>query len=646
MYLVLKVSLNKGSSMEINQRDEMNFSGFLNLMRKKHKVTMEEICEGICSKSMMNRVETGERLPDKLTRDRLLQRMGVAQETYQDSLMGEEYETYELRESLLNSIEDNHYLKSQCAFKAYENWWNTHGKEGMSKVEKQFFLAMKYQLYLWELGREEMFLKKMSREEEQKAKRILEEALELTLGKKRNKKLGLLAEPEIHLLAEYLRFQPRKEALSGYKSLLKSVEESKVDVVSRAKTYPLLVCYFLNKSKEANLTKEEWEENLSFCERAIQHLLGSGRNLFLVELIELWEECYKALGKPKFVLSFLQENHNLHEIYKERKAWKSMFLELYGRYGLSAYRKNFAYLYRQTRSYHAGEVIKIRRKMFGYSSKRLCEGICSEKTLTRLENKKAKTQMPVVRELLERLNLHPEYIRARVVTNDFHVLERADLLAVYLNTEEIERAEAVYLRLKQELCMEIPQNRQYLMRMEEEIKLKKKEIAPKEFTDRMEEILEITLKKEYLHSKEIFLSREEEVLSYRIFMEQEESNTLYGEVIKKRLQFYRERGIKTFLTDYEFLLTGYCSYLGNKKEYEESNRLCEELILTCLKTGRVAALEAHLYNLLWNKWKEYPGIDKERGKRDLYYCIYLTRIGRNEMGEKFFEKEITKEYQL
>ena len=99
MYLVLKVSLNKGSSMEINQREEMNFSGFLNLMRKKHKVTMEEVCEGICFKSMMNRVETGERLPDKLTRDRLLQRMGVAQETYQDYLMGEEYELYSILET-------------------------------------------------------------------------------------------------------------------------------------------------------------------------------------------------------------------------------------------------------------------------------------------------------------------------------------------------------------------------------------------------------------------------------------------------------------------------------------------------------------------------------------------------------------------
>lgn len=632
--------------MEINQRDEMNFHVFLNLMRKKHNVTMEEVCEGICSKSMMNRVETGERLPDKLTRDRLLQRMGVAQETYQDYLMGEEYETYELRESLLNSLEDNHYLKSQYAFKAYENWWNTQGKEKMSRVEKQFILAMKYQLYLWELEREGMFLKKLTEKEELKAKQILEEALELTLGKKRKKQLGLLAEPEIHLLAEYLSFQPREEALSGYKSLLKSVEESKVDAVSRAKTYPLLVCYCLHKSKEVDLTKEEWEENLSLCERAIQHLLGSGRNFFFVELIELWEECYKALGRPKFVLSFLEENSNLHKIYQERKAWKSMFLELYGRYGLSAYQKNFAYLYRQTRSHHAGEVIKIRRRMLGYSSKKLCEGICSEKTLIRLENKKAKTQMPVVRELLERLNLYPEYIRARVITNEFHVLERANLLAIYLNTEEIEKAEAVYFRLKEELCMEIPQNRQYLMRMEEEIKLKKKETSLKEFTDRMKEILEITLKKEYLHSEEIFLSREEEVLSYRIFMEQEEGNTLYGEVIKKRLKFYKKRGIKTFLTDYEFLLTGYCSCLGNRKEYEESNRLCEELIITCLKTGRVAALEAHLYNLLWNKRKEYPSIDKEREKRDLYYCIYLTRIGRNEMGEKFFEKELTKEYQL
>lgn len=631
--------------MEKNQRDEMNFHVFFNLMRKKHKVTMEEVCEGICSKSMMNRIETGERLPDKLTRDRLLQRMGVAQETYQDYLMGEEYETYELRESLLNSIEDNHYSKSRCAFKAYENWWSTHGKEEMSKVEKQFFLAMKYQLYLWELGREGMFLKKLPQEEEHKAKRILEEALELTLGKKSKKKLGLLAEPEIHLLAEYLRFQPRKEALSDYKSLLKSVEESKVDAVSRAKIYPLLVCYFLNKSKEAILTKEEWEENLSFCERAIQHLLGSGRNFFFVELIELWEECYKALGKPKYVFSFLEENSNLHEIYKERKAWKSMFLELYGRYGLSAYRKNFAYLYRQTRSYHAGEVIKIRRKMFGYSSKRLCEGICSEKTLTRLENKKAKTQMPVVRELLERLNLHPEYIRARVVTNDFHVLERANLLAIYLNTEEIEKAETVYLRLKEELCMEILQNRQYLRQMEEEIKLKKKEISPKEFSDRMEEILEITLKKEYLYSEEIFLSREEEALSYRIFMEQEESNTLYGEVIKKCLQFYRERGIKTFLTNYEFLLTWYCSYLGNRKEYEESNRLCEELIPISLSIGRIVMTAQNLYNLIWNNWQEYPGLDKEMQCKDLYYCIYLSRIEKDRGAELFFRKKLKKEYE-
>ena len=81
-----------------------------------------------------------------------------------------------------------------------------------------------------------------------------------------------------------------------------------------------------DRAREEERKKEEWEENLSFCERAIQHLLGSGRNLFLVELIELWEECYKALGKPKFVLSFLQENHNLYEIYFLEKGSGSYFI--------------------------------------------------------------------------------------------------------------------------------------------------------------------------------------------------------------------------------------------------------------------------------------------------------------------------------
>ena len=55
-------------------------------------------------------------------------------------------------------------------------------------------------------------------------------------------------------------------------------------------------------------------------------------------------------------------------------------------------------------------------------------------------------------------------------------------------------------------------------------------------------------------------------------------------------------------------------------------------------------LEAHLYNLIWNKWVENPDKDKERQKQDLNYCIYLSRMEKNELGERFFKKRFEKEY--
>ena len=57
--------------------------------------------------------------------------------------------------------------------------------------------------------------------------------------------------------------------------------------------------------------------------------------------------------------------------------------------------------------------------MFGLTKAQLCDGICSLKTLTRLELKKAKTQMPIVRELFERLGLCPEYITAAIKNRCF-----------------------------------------------------------------------------------------------------------------------------------------------------------------------------------------------------------------------------------
>ena len=51
------------------------------------------------------------------------------------------------------------------------------------------------------------------------------------------------------------------------------------------------------------------------------------------------------------------------------------------------------------------------------------EGICSEKTLERLEKGKCKAQMAIVAELLHRLLLSAEYLHQEIITEDRELLE-------------------------------------------------------------------------------------------------------------------------------------------------------------------------------------------------------------------------------
>lgn len=92
-------------------KDEINFHGFLNATRQLHNATLDQVCEGLCSRSMMLRIESGDRLPEKQMRDRILSRMGVIIEGYEDYLSIDEYEQWELRQKLLGSIEKKNLRK-------------------------------------------------------------------------------------------------------------------------------------------------------------------------------------------------------------------------------------------------------------------------------------------------------------------------------------------------------------------------------------------------------------------------------------------------------------------------------------------------------------------------------------------------------
>ncbi|MDD7025593.1 MAG: hypothetical protein PUI46_00605 [Lachnospiraceae bacterium] len=616
-------------------KDEINFHGFLTTMRRLHKVTLEQVCQGLCSISMMKRIESGERLPDKLMRDRLMLRMGVALEGYEDYLSTEEYKEWEIRQRLLKAINEKEINIAKSYLAEYRK------KENCSTVENQFLEAMEFMLLQME----------NAPIDQQKA--VIERAVKLTIPDMEQALDGkaLLSEQEINLITEYLWLREDREKVyfDEYEKILIYIHNSLMDYNGRAKTYPKAAFYLCRRILDRYSTLENLQRGLKICHLAIEILRESEKAYYFVELLEVWQNLVdklkpllRANGKEKAVEALLVQT-------EEKKKWKKLLKELYAEYNAPVYMQNFCYLYWETESYCIGEVIRTRRNMLGMTKEQLCAGVCSIKTLTRIELKKAKTQMPIVRKLFERLGLCAEYTRARVITNDYETLKLADELAWYIINDRLEEWQKGLEELENRLCMEIPQNRQFIMSGYHLLERCIGGLDKEGFRKKMLETLEYTIPPHMvLKAGKKFLSRDEAQYIYNIGMEMEvtEENP-YIKVIEEICEELRiENRITAYFTRYEFFLTGLCSYLGNIGQYELSNELSTELIKESLIRKRIGLVAANIYNNFWNdqQTESTQKNSREKGKKQLIQCALLSKIYQTEKYAQFYEKQMDEYY--
>jgi len=619
-------------------KDEINFHKFLDAVRQLQDVTLEQVCEGLCTASMMKRIECGDRLPEKQMRDRLMARMGVSIEGYEDYLSTEEHEQWKLRQKLLRSIENKQVTEAEQYLEAYRIY------EKQNSVEAQYCDAV------------ELMILQMQNAPIEKQQAVIAHAVGLTMPKIEDglSEKMLLSEQELNLLTEYVWLReysgnPETEfewRYEQYQEILCYIQHSRLDEFCRAKVYPK-VAYYLS---ELILHKAKTEENLKtgirICNEAIELLRDSRKLYYLVELVEVLERLVKEYEFYLRKLNKREEVEKLQANLQEKKELRDVIRELYTEHEVCPYMEHFCHLYWEMETYCIGDVIRIRRQMFGMTKEELCEGICSVKTLTRIEHKKVKTQMPIVRELFERLGLCAEYIRARVITSEYSLLKLAGELVWYVNNHKIVEWEKCLDELEEQLCLGIPQNKQFVMYYRYLLKLQKKSISKEEFINKLIEIIEYTIPMDYIMKEgERFLSNEEYTYIRGIGMRAEK------EMAAKYMGIIAELGEKEepasgHIGKYEFLITSVISYLGNIGEYEESDRLSTMLARLSLTYRRSYVLAETLYNNLWNKQNVMPETDKsedEEYEKIIKKCIWLSKYNKNEKATIFFRK-ILEEY--
>lgn len=613
---------------ELQALDLWDFPTLVRKAREIQHITLEDLCKGICSFSMIGRIERGERYPDKELRDRILARLGVCSDGYENFLFQEDYLVWKRKQGIVNAIEKSNYETAENLLKYYDETGET------DKLGRQFSLVMKAQI-----------MQKRHEDREQIA-RLCEEAVKLTVSDIDRRAVGelCLSVQELDMILEYERYCHPERLASRCEEILTYIKSDMFDIYSYVKIYPKVVYYLYISTPEAD---RDWTRTLRLCNDGIEQLRTAGRMYYLWELLEIKKEGMTKLlnkvGDSKGAVT----RQTLENIIKTTADWLDALDFVHNLCGTHRKMESSCYLYQQKEAYCVSDVIRRRREMLGLTKKKLCEGVCSEKTIGRLEANKTKPQIEVVRRLFEKMNLSGEYQRWQIVTDDVRAFPIYDELGRSANNREFERIKKLLVELEKYISMENPINKQYRERIEVIAERRQGKISKEEAKRQLIEILEYTIPyKTIIGDDEKYLTNVEMqiILDIADNIENINDNVAFGVLEKLCKKMELDDGISEHIAVWETIMTHIANTYGDLGEYKNSNVISNRVIEESIHCYRMNAFALNLYIIAWNKGEcnKNNVCLNERCNERIYLnkCIILCQINKNITKEKIVKKRL------
>lgn len=609
---------------------DQDFAKLLKNIRTEENVSLDQLAMGFMSASQLAKIENGERPINKNIRDRLLERLGIAKELYENLLDLYDFEEWDYKKKILSAIQDKKIEDAYRLLKEYK----AHLREN-DRINHQFILTM------WgEVLKQEGASKEKIAECYQKAVRLTIPDVEKVWWQKRP-----LSVSEMNLLLETIIYGNNMDYLHKCRVLMEYIDTGYYDEIMKAKIYPKIVYYYLKKQI---LFKEYWNvetqtENLKICEKAIDKLRDAGRTYYLVELLEIEIQILETMPEDA-VTEHLEKNETDRINAKELM---SMIKNLYAEYEVPAYIQDCTYFYQQKWIFSMKDVLRTRREMFGLTQEQLCEGICSVKSLRRAEKGQTDMQRETLKKLLNRLGLSGQMQWSRLITSDREVIRMAEELADYINDRKFSVASKQLESMKSRIDLDIPQNKQYFLEKQALLEFEQGKVTREEFVKMEKEALECTLRAENLYRKENVYLTEQEIRCIRNSwkgMEEKEKK----ESVKFLLEFYGKNILKNGFSEaismYEFVTESAVNELGNMGEHEWAEEIDRRAIRASLQCRRVWDVHYKLYDILWNENE----IMKKSGKRvsndemntELKRCIMISHYVKRYFYENVYREKL------
>lgn len=619
--------MQKKNVMRTPMDSDQDFHKFLKRVRREEKIYLEQLAEGLMTVSQLARIEKGQRPIPKNMRDRLLGRLGISSDLYENLLNIEDYAAWVHQRNILYAIERRDTLEAQALIDAYEKEAPVY-----DRIKQQFCLVMRAEV----LRQQGADPGRTAACYDEAVRCTVPDIEHLCLEKK------LLCIQEIDMILEYEFYHKGEDFAEKCRDLMTFVENAVYDDLSKVKVYPKIAFYYLREvsSKQDGWSKENWNEGLKVCNRAVEMLRDAGRAFFLLELLEIKSKILECM-KTK------TEDEKLQAEYEECTELTALLKKLSAECDVPAYMQDCTYLYQQRWVFYIGDVLRIRREMYGLTQKELSKGICSVRTLRRAEKKEANMQHALVSALLRKLGLSKEFQRARIVTNDREVLRLKREILVCRNNRNFEQCRKLFIQIREKISLDIPENRQYLADLEASLDWKEGKISKEEFAAREEKVLRCTLTaKDFFRADEIYLTEMElSCICKKIQGLNEETKKSHIEFLLHFFDIF-ERKCKTLdhIVMYEFVMSCVASELGDMGKFQISTDLDKRVLKMSLSCKRICTVDGVLYNILWNEIEQQKQcgqyFENEKRTKQLQQCILLSHFCRQDFNEKFYKSKL------
>lgn len=589
-------------------KDEIGFHNLMNSVRKHRGVSLEKLGYGLYSDVMMHYIEAGERLPDYLMRNRIMDRLGISAEDYSDYVSSFEFTRYKKRNELMEAIETKQtdraneildYLLESC--------------DVSKKIEYQLLLGMKAKILMLE---QRPFFEIAS---------AYKCAIDVTMPNIDVKKIEEynLASEEIFLLISwvipsyYAGVIVLNEAEQVLIRILKIIEQSFFQEITKCKIYPMAVVKLYDL-----YVNEGIFENVVICNRISQ---------YAERAIELLRKNYRLY----YIMELLEIRERLNCVDDKSKRWIYIFSKIYDEYEEDYSMDNNCYIYKNSFVISIGEVIQSRREMLGITKKELAEGICVPKTIERIEKGINSPQQIVLKGIMQKLGVNGDYCRTDIQTNNYSLIRNYKL---YLNAMNRKNRDAiVFFHMLMADMEKNDSNQQELIRIINLAKIRDKEITTDRFVT--------NIKRALLHTK-IDIANIKGLSGYFTNIEMQciyniacrGSNIKDGKMVADFLADFCEelkddRGEMLDYSTYELIMSWYANKQGNEKKYSESSKISHNLIKDSLRQCRVATIAKELYNIAWNDAKQNGDYNNEaylnklEAVKSLYeYCLRPDKV--------------------